>query len=215
MKRRIVLLGPPASGKGTQAEIIRERFGIPIVSPGAILREEKRKDTELGREADKLTSQGKLLPDDVIIELVRSWLHEHQAEFVFDGFPRSLGQAAALESTLGKLGRPLDVAIALEASIETLHNRVANRLVCGNCGQIVAAGLHVASIGTACPKCGGPLGRRRDDSPEILDARLVEYAAKTEPLLDYYEKRNLLTRIDSARSPETVFASISAILEGK
>jgi adenylate kinase len=194
--------------------MIAARYGIPITSPGAILREEKRRGSPLGLEAEKVTSQGRLLPDPIIVGLVRAWLEHHAAEFVFDGFPRSRGQADALDELLDERHAALDVVLALEASPETLRQRVAGRMVCKNCGQIVGAGLHVKNVDSPCPKCGGPLGRRSDDTPEILAARLEEYAAKTEPLLEYYEQRGLLRRVDSARSPELVFASIAAILEG-
>jgi adenylate kinase len=193
--------------------MIAARYGIPITSPGAILREEKRIGSALGVEADKITSQGRLLPDETVVGLIRNWLEHHDSEFVFDGFPRSRGQADALEELLRGRGTPLDAVLALEADADTLRQRVAGRMVCQKCGNIVAAGLHVESAASPCPKCGGPLGRRSDDTPEVLAARLKEYEAKTAPLLDYYEQRKLLRRVDSARTPDLVFASIASILE--
>lgn len=213
MKRRIALLGAPASGKGTQAEMIESRYQIPITSPGAMLREEKRRQTPLGLESAELTRQGKLLPDAIIVRLMETWLDAHDAEFILDGFPRTVGQADALEAMLAKRGAPLEVALALEANLETLQERVASRMFCLNCSAILRAGLHVESAADPCPRCGGLLGRRDDDSPETLAARLVEYEEKTAPLLAYYEQRGLLRRVDSARSPEAVFQSIISILE--
>jgi adenylate kinase len=214
VKERIVLLGPPASGKGTQAELIEARFGIPITSPGAMLRAEKKAGTPLGVEADKLTSAGKLLPDDLVVRLVEGWLLQTQGRrFTFDGFPRSLGQAEALERMLAERDAPLDVVLALEANVATLQERVANRVMCLQCGNIAALGWQVKTIEEGCPRCGGALVRRNDDTPETLAQRLREYSEKTEPLFAFYEERQLLHRIDSAQSAEMVFARISEILE--
>lgn len=213
MKSRIVLLGPPASGKGTQAELIAARHGLPITSPGAMLREEKRAGTPLGVEADKLTSQGKLMPDDLIVGLVSHWLKQHDGGFIFDGFPRSLVQARALEELLAARGTPLDAVILLEADLETLQTRVAGRLVCGKCGQIVSVGLQVSQSTDCCPRCGGELGRRTDDTPEVLAARLVEYTEKTLPLIEFYLARGILQPVDSTNHPDVVFAAVQAILE--
>jgi len=207
------LLGPPAAGKGAQAELMQAAFHLPITSPGAMLREEKRLHTELGAEAEKLTSQGRLLPDATIVALVQGWLGQHDTQFIFDGFPRSLGQADALESMLAEREAPLDVALALDAPLSVLQQRVARRLVCLECGQIVAAGWQVEGPGSPCPRCGGPLGRRSDDTAETLLIRLQEYREKTEPLLGYYSQRGLLKRVDSAATPDEVFKSIAAIVE--
>ncbi|MHA3770295.1 adenylate kinase family protein [Verrucomicrobiota bacterium sgz303538] len=215
MKRRIVLLGPPASGKGTQAELISAKFGIPTTSPGAILREERKAGTALGLEAERYTSKGRLIPDELIAGLINSWLEDHDGEFVFDGVPRSLGQAEALETVLNERNRPLDVVIALEADLETLKSRVASRVMCADCGRIFSVGLHVVSASDRCPNCGGHLIRRSDDTPETLAARLEEYSEKTEPLIAYYEQKELLRRVNSGLKPDLVFESIRAILEGE
>ena len=213
LKRRIVLLGPPASGKGTQAEFIHARYGFPVTSPGSILREEKRRGTALGIEADKLTRDGHLVPDELVIHVIEDWLAQHDGEFVFDGFPRSLGQADALEAMLARRGLPLELVIALDAHPETLHSRVKGRLVCLDCGRIVALGLHVPDPAAPCPYCGGRLARRTDDTPETLATRLLEYEEKTAPLLAYYEQRGLLRRVESHGAPEEVFAAIRSIME--
>lgn len=214
MKRRIVFLGPPASGKGTQAELLTERYHLPVTSPGAILREERRAGTSRGIEAERLTSKGLLLPDELIVDLVRSWLSREDGQFVFDGFPRTLGQAEALEALLNERGTPLDVVIALEADIVTLQKRVARRIMCVNCGRSFSVGLHVAHPTDPCPICGGTLARRSDDTPEALQIRLIEYHQKTEPLVAFYEQKGLLRRVNSSLQPEVVFEAIRAILEG-
>lgn len=208
-----MLLGPPASGKGTQAELITGKYGLPVTSPGAILREEKRAGTELGIEAEKVTSQGRLLPDSMVVGLVERWLKAHNSAFIFDGFPRSVGQANALEEILAERRTPLEVVIALNADVPTLQARVAHRRMCTNCGYIVSIGLHVQHDEDPCPRCGGKLVRRSDDTPEVLAARLREYSEKTKPLLSYYEGKGLLRCVDSSAVPTIVFQSICAILD--
>lgn len=178
-----------------------------------MLRNERQLGSELGLEAERVTSKGHLLPDAIVIELVAAWLRNCDGQFVLDGFPRSLGQAEALEQMLATKGTPLDVVLALEADFATLEARVMNRLTCQRCGAIVSLGLHVNSDSDPCPKCAGVLGKRPDDSLETLAARMVEYHEKTEPLFEFYAKRNLLRRVDSTLSPEVVFGNVSRILE--
>ena len=214
MKRRIVLLGPPASGKGTIADGLRSEFGLPIVSPGSLLRAEKAAGTPLGLQADANTSQGNLVDDDTINAIVRNWIREQKKDgFVFDGYPRTLGQATALDITLAERNEPLDLVILLEASVATLRQRVESRAICDQCGNIVSIGVHVPSLDTQCPRCGGRLSRRGDDSVETLEHRLREYSAKTEPLIEFYENRNLVERVSTERSPETVFEQVRKIVE--
>jgi adenylate kinase len=215
VKRRVVLLGPPASGKGTQAALIQAKYQIPVTSPGAILREEKKAGTPLGRQADELTREGKLLPDSIIVGLVERWLVQQHDGFVFDGFPRTLGQAAALDDLLAKKQSELDVVISLDADRDVLEDRVLHRVMCSECGAIFRIGQHVASLADPCPICGGSLTKRRDDTIEVFSARFAEYTAKTFPLLNYYAGRQLLHRVSSASTPELVFSQVSAILEGK
>jgi adenylate kinase len=213
VKRRIVLLGPPAAGKGTQAALMKARYQIPVTSPGAMLREEKRLGTQLGIEAEKHTSQGSLVPDEMVCRLVGAWLGQNNDGFIFDGFPRSRGQADALENMLTARGTPLEVAISLEVPQEVLERRVLSRLVCLDCGHIVAAGLQVSTMDQPCPDCGGKLGRRQDDTAEILAHRMVEYREKSLPLIEHYLGRDLLHVVESSGPPETVFKSICEILE--
>jgi adenylate kinase len=214
VKRRIVLLGPPASGKGTIADGLRSEFGLPIVSPGSLLRAERTAGTALGLEADAKTSQGQLIDDTTINTLVGNWLRQQKgAGFVFDGYPRTLGQATALDGLLAERATPLDLVILLEASVNTLRQRVENRAICNQCGNIVSIGVHVASAEAKCPRCGGELSRRSDDSVETLERRLQEYSVKTEPLVQFYEDRDLLQRVNTERTPETVFEQVRKIVE--
>jgi adenylate kinase len=213
VRTRIVLLGPPASGKGTQAELIKERYRIEPTSTGAMLREELRRGTELGLAADQLTSRGQLVPDAMITELVGKWLQTHGDAFVFDGFPRTVPQAIELDRLLAERQTPLQAVIFFNVPFAEIRDRVLNRVGCQDCGHIFKIGLQVASIADQCPSCGGPLCRRSDDTIEALERRMVEYHEKTEPLIAFYRDRGLLFELKGAESPETVFAEISSILE--
>jgi adenylate kinase len=214
VKSRIVLLGAPGSGKGTQAELITRHFAISVTSPGTILRRERDLGTPLGLEADEVSKQGGLVPDDVIVHLIEDWLNLHGKDgFVFDGFPRTVKQAERLNEILQKKGSSLDLAIWLEVSEQTVRDRIASRLQCRRCGfttSVTSAGFADRPI---CPYCDGPLIRRDDDDASVLQTRLAEFKSKTEPLLSFYEKDDALHRIDGNRDRDAVFADISALIE--
>jgi adenylate kinase len=207
-----VLLGPPASGKGTQAELIQTRFGIPTTSTGAILRKQAKAKTPLGLEAEQIISKGGLAPDGLVMQLVEEWLESHRETFLFDGFPRTVEQAKAFDSVLHRYEGSLDLAIALAVSVETIKTRMALRLVCANCGKVVSMGRHVQSPLDPCPNCGGPLEKRSDDNDEALERRLEAYWEKTVPVYKYYG--NLLVEIDAGREAEVVFADIARLIAG-
>lgn len=213
MKQRIVLLGPPASGKGTQAELMLARYQFPTASPGAILREERKLGTALGLEAEKMTSRGQLVPDSMVNAVVEGWLARHDSTFVFDGYPRSLGQASALEGFLRARRTPLEIVLALEVDQQTIRDRVARRFMCASCGRIIGIRSRVPESEAKCPSCRGNLTRRSDDTPDSLELRLREYADKTAPLIDYYYSRGLLRSVAATNSPGVVFSSIVSILE--
>ena len=210
VKRRLVLLGPPASGKGTQAELIKYRFGIPTTSTGAILRKQAKERTPLGLEAEQIISKGGLAPDDLVMQVVEAWLEAHPEEFLFDGFPRTLEQAKAFDEILQQRRAPLDLAIALALSVDAIRARMALRLVCANCGKAVSMGRHVQSSHDPCPNCGGPLEKRSDDNNEALVRRLEAYWEKTVPVYKYYGNR--LVEIDAGRDVEVVFADIPGLI---
>jgi adenylate kinase len=214
VKSRIVLLGAPGSGKGTQAEMITRHFAISVTSPGTILRRERELGTPLGLEANEVSKQGGLVPDDVIVHLIEDWLNLHGQEgFVFDGFPRTVKQAERLNEILQRMGASLDLAIWLEVSEETVRERIASRLQCRRCGfttSLTSAGF---ADRPSCPYCDGPLIRRDDDDASVLQTRLAEFKMKTEPLLSFYEKDDALHRIDGNRDRDVVFADISALIE--
>ena len=208
-----MLLGPPASGKGTQAEKIKLRYGIPTASPGAMLRDEMRRGTELGIEADRLTRDGSMVPDSMVIRLVGQWLEANTSQFIFDGFPRTLGQAEALDEMLARNGQALDAVLFFDLPAEVIASRVLNRLSCTQCGRIFAIGLQLTAEETRCPECGGVLERRSDDTLEALQQRMAQYREKTDPLVGYYREKGLLRTLKAAEHPEAVFEEIVSILD--
>jgi adenylate kinase len=208
-----VLLGPPASGKGTQSELIQRKFQIPVTSTGAILRREAKANTLVGREAGRIISKGALAPDDLVLTLVEQWLDQHGEAFLFDGFPRTLPQAVAFEKVLQARQTPLDSAIFLEASEPTIAFRMARRLTCSNCGKVVSIGRHVQSASEPCPNCGGKLEVRSDDNQAALALRLEEFREKSLPLIDFYSGRNLLAKVDANQEADRVFEQITCVIQ--
>jgi len=216
VKRRLVLLGAPGSGKGTQAEMITRQFGIPVTSPGAILRRERDLGTRLGLETANTTKHGGLVSDKIIVELIEDWLRLHGGHgFVFDGFPRTIPQAESLQNILARLRTPLDLAIWLDVSEETIGERIASRLQCQGCGFTTSLSSATFAERPVCPYCDGPLVRRNDDDMAVLQTRLSEFETKTQPLATFYGKISILHRIDGNRDRETVFSDISRLIEGK
>ena len=209
-----MLLGAPGSGKGTQAELITRQFGIPVTSPGAILRREKDLGTKLGLETAEITKHGGLVSDKIIVELIEDWLRLHGGYgFVFDGFPRTLPQGQSLQEILERLHTPLDLAIWLEVSEETVRDRIGSRLQCRGCGFTTSVSSASFSERPVCPFCDGPLVRRNDDDPEVLQKRLKEFNLKTQPLAEFYHKLAVLHRIDGNRDRDAVFSDISRLIE--
>ena len=204
---KLILLGAPGAGKGTQAEILSKMLGIPTVSTGNMLRTAIKEGTPVGLEAKGFMDAGKLVPDDVIIEII----HERVAEadcadgYILDGVPRTIAQADALE----KAGIIFDHVISLEISDEVIINRMGGRRVCEHCG----ASYHMVAVPPktegVCDSCGGKLVRRVDDEPETVKARLEVYHKKTEPLKAYYAERGLLRPVENQ---PTVAANTEAIL---
>ncbi len=214
MKRRLVLLGAPGSGKGTQAEMITRQFGIPVTSPGAILRRERDLGTPLGLETADTTQHGGLVSDKIIVELIEDWLRLHGGHgFVFDGFPRTMPQAESLQSILVRHRTPLDLAIWLDVNEETVSDRIASRLQCQGCGFTTSLSSASFAQRPVCPYCDGPLVRRNDDDIDVLKKRLEEFGAKTQPLAAFYEKSGALRKIDGNRDRDAVFGDISRLIE--
>ena len=210
----MVLLGAPGSGKGTQAEMITRQFGIPVTSPGAILRRERDLGTPLGLETANTTKHGGLVSDKIIVELIEDWLRLHGGHgFVFDGFPRTIPQSESLQNILTRLRTPLNLAIWLDVSAQTVSERIASRLQCQGCGFTTSLSSAIFAERPICPYCDGPLVRRNDDDADVLKKRLEEFTAKTQPLAAFYEKAGTLHKIDGNRDRDAVFGDISHFIE--
>jgi adenylate kinase len=196
--------------------MITRQFGIPVTSTGAILRRERDLGTPLGQETAEALRSGGLVSDKIIIELIEDWLRLHGGHgFVFDGFPRTLPQAESLMSILARLRSALDLVIWLEVSEQTVLDRIAGRLQCGECGFTTSSSSAQFANRPICPYCDGPLERRNDDDLSVLQTRLQEFRAKTEPLASFFEKMSILHRIDGNCDREAVFSEISRLIEDK
>jgi adenylate kinase len=191
---------------------MERQWGIAVTSVGEVLRQEAAAGTALGREASTFTNAGELVPDRLALASISAWLDAHTDAFVFDGFPRTVGQAEALEKILADRRAPLTAVLWLEVPLEVIQDRVSRRLVCSVCGRTFSLGWQVAQRESPCPVCGGALQCRHDDDPETLIRRLDQYREHTEPLLDFYEQRRLLRRIDARQPAEKVFEQIEAAL---
>ena len=205
----VIFLGPPGAGKGTQAQRICTALNIPQISTGDILRRAMKEETPTGLKAKQFVEAGKLVPDEVIIDIVRERLamDDCQNGYILDGFPRTVTQAEALD-TIAKI----DVVVDLDVADEELIARLSGRRVCLACG----ATYHVSHLGgeTKCAKCGEELIQRKDDSAETVLARLNVYHEQTAPLVDYYQKKGSLKVIDGAQDMDTIFNAILAVVKG-
>lgn len=194
--------------------MITRNLGIPVTSPGAILRREKELGTALGMDTAEITQHGGLVSDEIIVELIEDWLRLHGSHgFVFDGFPRTVPQAESLQNILVKHRTPLDLAIWLEVSEQTVGERISGRLQCQGCGFTTTSASAVFAERPICPYCDGPLVRRADDDAAVLQKRLSEFNSKTQPLANFYEKLGALRRIDGNRDREAVFADVTRLIE--
>jgi adenylate kinase len=215
VKSRIVLLGPPASGKGTQAELLSRKFGIPAASTGAILREERARGTAIGTEADSYTSRGMFFPDDLALRVVRQWLDGHWDQFILDGFPRTFGQAVAFDRDLAANGSSVELVIHLALSDSAVRERAARRVTCTRCGATFSSAIHGVKPGDRCPACGAALEKREDDSEAAIDERLAQHRRLTAPVIEHYRAAGCLREVDSGNGRERVFAEICDMIEEK
>ena len=202
---KIVFLGPPGAGKGTQAEQIIGKLSIPQISTGEILRRAIREKTPTGLEAQSYIEKGALVPDDVVVRIVRERLAEADCAggYLLDGFPRTVPQAEALDSF-----ESIDAVVNLEVPRELLIHRLSGRRVCAACGYTT----HIDLGEDKCVKCGGALTQRKDDAPESVENRLVVYEQQTKPLIDYYAGKGLLTNVDGSKPLAEVTKAILAAL---
>lgn len=211
---KIIMLGAPGAGKGTQAKQIADKYSIPHISTGDIFRANLKAGTDLGKKAKEYMDQGLLVPDELTCDLVMDRIGQEDCKngFVLDGFPRTIPQAEALDAALAKINEKMDYAIDVDVPDENIINRMSGRRACLNCG----ATYHIVSIPTKvegiCDRCGNKVVLRDDDQPETVKKRLDVYHEQTQPLIDYYKKQNILKTVDGTQPMEDVFGAIVGIL---
>lgn len=211
---KIIMLGPPGAGKGTQAKQIADKYSIPHISTGDIFRANIKNGTELGKKAKQYMDQGALVPDELTCDLVMDRIQQDDCKngFVLDGFPRTIPQAEALDAALGKINEKMDYAIDVDVPDENIVNRMSGRRACLNCG----ATYHLISIPPKvegiCDRCGSEIVLREDDKPETVQKRLKVYHEQTQPLIDYYKNQGILKSVDGTQPMDEVFKAIVTIL---
>ncbi len=211
---KIVMLGAPGAGKGTQADRIAEKFGIPHISTGDIFRANLREGTELGKKAKVYMDRGELVPDDLTCDLLIDRVSKEDCAegYILDGFPRTIAQAEVLDRALKALNTAVDFAIDVEVPDEDIVTRMSGRRACPKCGATYHVKYMPSKIEDKCDKCGSDLILRDDDKPETVLKRLRVYHDQTQPLIDYYQKKGILHTVDGTKTPEAVFGSILAFL---
>jgi adenylate kinase len=210
----LILLGPPGSGKGTQGERLQEDFRLPYYATGDILRAAVKEGTELGQTAKQYMDDGGLVPDEVIIGVIGERVEGPEAAdgFILDGFPRTIGQAEALGEEMEKLGRSITAVVLIDTDDEEVQRRLGGRRTCAKNGHIFHVEFDPPKNEDVCDVCGARLIVRDDDKPEVIAKRLKTYHSQTEPLVDYYEERGLLKRVDGSQKPDDVGDRIRALL---
>ena len=211
---KIIMLGAPGAGKGTQAKQIADKYSIPHISTGDIFRANIKNGTELGKKAKQYMDQGALVPDELTCDLVMDRIQQDDCKngFVLDGFPRTIPQAEALDAALGKINEKMDYAIDVDVPDENIVNRMSGRRACLNCG----ATYHLISIPPKvegiCDRCGSEIVLREDDKPQTVQKRLKVYHEQTQPLIDYYKNQGILKSVDGTQPMDEVFKAIVTIL---
>lgn len=212
---RIVLLGAPGSGKGTQAKRLSEHYKVPQISTGDLLRAQVAAGTPLGLKAREAMEQGQLVSDDIVLGMIRERLQEEDARdgFILDGFPRNLAQASALDALLDELQKALEAAILLEVPFDELMRRLTGRLTCAKCGAVYNKYTHPPRRPGICDVCGGELIQRTDDNEETVSKRLRVFESQTAPLVNYYQAQGLLHVVDGRRPVDVIFADLCSIID--
>jgi adenylate kinase len=213
---RLILLGPPGAGKGTQAQALSALWGIPHVASGDLLRAAVRDGTELGREARSYMDRGQLVPDKLVLQLVAQRLAQPdaQAGFILDGFPRAVSQAQALASGLERAGQKIDKVVAVIVPVDEIVKRISGRRTCRKCAAMYHTTYEPSKIAGVCDRCGGELYQREDDAEATVRERLKVYEESTRPLLDHYGRLGLLSQVDGVGRTEEIERRILAAVAG-
>lgn len=211
---KIIMLGAPGAGKGTQAKRIAEKYNIPHISTGDIFRANIKNGTELGKKAKTYMDKGELVPDELVVDLVVDRVAQDDAKngYVLDGFPRTIPQAEALDAALAKIGEKMDYAINVEVPDSNIIDRMGGRRACVACGGTYHVKFNPTKVEGVCDACGGQLILRDDDKPETVKNRLNVYHEQTQPLIDYYAKQGIMKEVDGTMDMNDVFAAIVQIL---
>ena len=212
---RIVLLGAPGSGKGTQAQLLVNKFNIPQISTGDLLRAAVVAQTPLGRQAKAVMDAGQLVPNDIVLGMIRERLQNPDAKngFILDGFPRNIEQAEALDTLLEEMGQPIDSALLIDVDFDILMQRLTGRLTCEDCGAVFNTFTNPPSIDGQCDECGGTLHHRSDDNETTIGKRLRVYETQTQPVIDYYRKQNKMGSVEGKGDIQSIFKSILTVLK--
>ena len=207
-------MGPAGAGKGTMSDLILKEYDIPHISTGDMLRDNVRNNTELGNLAKSYMDAGNLVPDDVIIAMVEKRLQEDDCQkgYLLDGFPRTLVQAEAFEKIENKIGKPVECVIALEVGFDTLVERITGRRICPKCGAIYHIHNKPSKVEGICDVCGSELTQRNDDTVEQLTVRMDGYEKSTKPVIDFYDKRGIVSYIDASQETAAVFEKVKEAL---
>jgi adenylate kinase len=211
----LILLGPPGAGKGTQAQMIAGRYHIPQISTGDILRKALKEGTPLGKKAKAFMDRGQLVPDEVVIGIIDGRLRASDCNpgFILDGFPRTIGQAEALQSLLTKMEKSIDHVINIDVDPEELVRRLTGRRTCKNCEAMFHILFHPPKVEGICDRCGGTLYQREDDKEETIRTRLNEYQKQTSPLVQFYQLKDYLRSIRGVGGQEEIFERIIHLLD--
>lgn len=214
---KVIMLGAPGAGKGTQAKRIAEKYGIPHISTGDIFRANIKNGTELGKKAKTYMDQGLLVPDELVVDLVVDRFKESDCEkgYVLDGFPRTIPQAEALDTALKAISEQVDFAVNVEVPDENIVERMSGRRACLSCGATYHLKYIPTKVEGVCDTCGVDLVLRDDDKPETVLKRLKVYHDQTQPLIDYYTKQGILVEVDGTKDMAVVFNAIVDVLEKK
>jgi len=206
----IIFLGSPGAGKGTIAEEIKKKIDVPIIATGDILRNAIKDNSDLGKEAKEYVNTGKLVPDDLILKIIENRITKKDCQngFVFDGFPRTIEQAKSLDKLTKQLSIKIDQIFYFETSYEVIIERLSSRRVCSNCGAIYNLKYNPPEVNNKCNKCGGKLIQREDDKEETIQKRLKVYNNETLPLVEYYNDKNILTKINANQEVEGRFKDV-------